>query len=316
MIMSSCLCHSSLLCFFKRYSLSCSPLLVLLLISRELDRFAGQIHTFIMFFNKINILSLILAACTLSGSSLGAPVKPAAHLETSEALEARGDGISYLYRADSRSPAEIAKAGGMWAKGYSSSSKIAPDISLYNHVKGAADSFMSKGNDGYVSFSSSKTMCESWIDKYFHGEGYIYEVHAYKNLIDVQATLKQYNVYPQEKEFAAIKGVSFAQIKGWNRYRRAKDKKGTYTAKDAYVPNKQYSSSKFSGKPHAGAQYSLAGFPKGHPAWKQAPWSSFAACPLNHRRATTSDAGASCGPAKTNQQYAQAYVDDIEADKA
>lgn len=273
-----------------------------------------------MFFNKDNVMSFILSASILSGISSAAPTNIAAELEP------RYDGISYVYRADKRSPGEISKTRGMWAKGYSYGARVGPDISLYNHVKGATDSFMSQGNDGYVSFSSSKTLAESWIDKYLNGEGYVYEVHAYPNLIDVQATLKHYNVYPQEKEFAAIRGVDFDQIKGWNQYRTAKDKKGKYISKEPYVANKSYNQKRFSQKEHGGAQYAMAGFPKGHKAWKEDPWYFYASCSaITSKRTSTTHttpatkgsgkAKGTCGPAKTNQQAAQAYVDKIDAAK-
>lgn len=277
-----------------------------------------------MFFNRDTVTALILAASTLGGlRASAAPTRGAAELEAREppSLGPRYDGVSYVYRADKRSPAEIQKAQGMWAKGYSpGGSKLPPDVSLYNHVKGATGSFMSQGNDGYVSFSSSRSLAESWVDKYLGSEGYVYEVHAYPNLIDVQQTLKHYNVYPEEKEFAAIRGVDFDQIKGWNQYRAAKDKKGTYSVKQAYVANKQYDQKRFSQKEHGGAQYALAGFPRGHKAWKEDPWYFYAACALHKRGSTTpskdsSSAKGTCGPAKTNQQYAQEYADAIDADK-
>lgn len=271
-----------------------------------------------MFLSRDSILSFILATNIFTSLASTAPTNIAPELET------RYDGISYVYRADKRGPGEITKAKGMWAKGYSIGSKMGADISLFNHANGDDASFASQLNDGFVSFSSSKEVAEGWVDKYLGGQGYVYEVHTYGNLIDVQATLKSYNPHPKEKEFAAIRGVEFDQIKGWNQYTPVK---GKSAAKKPYVANTKYNQAKYSKKEHGGAQYALAGFPKGHKAWKEDPWYFYASCAaITGKRTTTTTTAAAakdmsgndkvtCGPAKTNQAYAQAYVDAVDAGK-
>ncbi|KAF3764071.1 hypothetical protein M406DRAFT_71365 [Cryphonectria parasitica EP155] len=259
-----------------------------------------------MFVNKDTVLSFLLAASTLNIFGLAAPINGTAEPET-RALFPCQSGVCVVYRADRRSPDEIKSAQGLWARGYTIGTDIKPDISLYNHVIGAG--LISKDNDGYVSFSSNKAVCENWISP-----------HTYTNLIDVEQTLKEHYRYPEEMEFAAIRGINYEQITGWTQYTPAKGKSKKPYVKGTLVPNKSYNKKKFDKMSHAGAQYALAGFPKGHNAWKQEPWSFYAACSvLNQKRITnttannTNEAQGTCGPAKTNQEYAQEYVDAIDA---
>jgi hypothetical protein len=293
-------------------------------------------------------VSILLATSSFVSIGSAAPTEfeNAVEIETRSIIEPRG--LDRVWRADKRSPAEIEKSKGFWAKGYSIGTKFGADISLYTHVKGAEDSFMSKDNDGYVSFTSDKALAESWINKYHKGDGYVYEVATYGNLIDVQETLKAYNTYPQEREFAAIKGVELDQVMGWNRFRAEKKGKGV---KDPFTPSKYYNKAKYTGKPHGGAQYALAGFPRKHPAWKEDPWYFYVACSVIYQKrsgvpaeeltldvekrttpakAAPASKGASapkkaaspdkkgakaskgdCGPAETNQKVAEEYYNTV-----
>ncbi|KAF1979960.1 ADP-ribosylation, partial [Bimuria novae-zelandiae CBS 107.79] len=184
--------------------------------------------------------------------------------------------VTYVFRADKRSPAEIDAAGGFLPKGWTSKSKF-EDISLYRHgtlLKGAANGF-SMDNDGYVSTTSSQSVAEGWVVKFLGGSGYTYKIATYANLIDVQDTLKKYNIYPEEKEFAALKIIPFDQIMGWASFSKT-PKYGV--VKGTPVANKKFNRAKYENKAHGGAQYSLAGFPNNHPAWKEDPWWFFTHC--------------------------------------
>lgn len=277
------------------------------------------------------ILHVILAASTLSGYGWAAPTNGAEQqLEPHEPLEVRQNPVDnqpFVWRADKRHPNEIILNRGLWAKGYSMKpSPFGPDVSLYNHARGASDSFQSTSRDGYVSFTKSKAVAEDWIRTFLGGEGFIYEVPFYPNLIDVRKTLGKYSPHNEEQEFAAIKGVEYRQIRGWNEYRLEHGK----TVKMPFRPNTIYNAAKYMGKDHGGAQYTLAGFPANHPAWREEPWSFYASCSAaGHKRASTTsskdtstaqakDSGSSknsCGPSKTNQQYAQEYYDAVNAGK-
>lgn len=169
--------------------------------------------------------------------------------------------VTYVFRADKRSPAQL-KQSGFLPKGYTSKTAIKEDVSLYRHVIGAASGF-SMDNDGYVSTTSSQAVAEGWITKFLGGSGYTYKIATYANLIDVQETLKAYNKYPEEKEFAALKVIPWDQVIGWAQFDVTKHGvvKGVPTA------NPNYNAAKYHGKAHAGAQYGLAGFPNQHKAW-------------------------------------------------
>lgn len=307
------------------------------------------------------VLNVILAASTLSGSGWAAPTHGGAELEPHEPLDARQNPAGappinsqpYVWRADKRNPNEIMASGGLWAKGYSATtSSLKQDVSLYRHAHGSYNSFQSTSNDGYVSFTKSKALAESWIKQYLGGQGFVYEVPFFPNLIDVRMTLGKYNPHNEEHEFAAIKGVEYQQIRGWNEFRLQQGK----TVKQPFHFNSIYNAAKYTGRVHAGAQFTLAGFPAGHPAWKEEPWSFYASCSAGgHKRASatppkqdtnsalakgtgdataakgssskpgkgsgsTPDEGngggkASCAPSKTNQEYAQEYLDAIKAGK-
>ncbi|KAF2445742.1 ADP-ribosylation [Karstenula rhodostoma CBS 690.94] len=143
--------------------------------------------------------------------------------------------VTHVFRADKRSPAQLAKSDGFLPKGYTSKTAVKEDVSLFRHVIGAASGF-SMDNDGYVSTTSSRAVAEGWITKFLGGSGYTYKIATYANLIDVQETLKHYNKYPQEKEFAALMVIPWDQVMGWSQFSVTKNGvvKGTPTANPQY----------------------------------------------------------------------------------
>jgi hypothetical protein len=170
--------------------------------------------------------------------------------------------VTYVFRADKRSPTQLKASDGFLPKGYTSKTAIKEDVSLYRHVIGAASGF-SMDNDGYVSTTSSQVVAEGWITKFLGGSGYTYKIATYANLIDVQETLKHYNKYPQEKEFAALKVIPWDQVLGWAKFDVTKNG----VVKGVPTGNPQYNAAKYNGKAHAGAQYGISGFPRTHKAW-------------------------------------------------
>ncbi|KAF2704832.1 ADP-ribosylation, partial [Pleomassaria siparia CBS 279.74] len=183
--------------------------------------------------------------------------------------------VQWVYRADKRSPEQIDKAGGFWAKGYTSKSKARPDLSLFNHVGGSSDSFMSKDSDGYVSTSTSRTVTEGWIDQYLGYSGYVYKIAAYHNLIDCQGTLLEYNKHPQEKEYAAIRGIEWEQVYSYSHFTAYQDKKGKYSKQGSDHLNKYFDRKRYTGRSTGGIRYDLAGFPRKHRAWTLKPWKAY-----------------------------------------
>lgn len=278
-----------------------------------------------MFFSKDTLLSSILAASSLGGLGLAAPTDGAAKIEARKWKGDENFEVKTFYRADTRSPEEIEKGGGMWARGYSPGSDVPPDISLYNHVNGMSNGkIASSENDGYVSFTADQSIALYWLEEVLKTDGYIYQVHASPNLVDVQGILKHYNPYPFEKEFAAIIGVGFEQIMGWTEYHNKPDRSGDHFENQGYIMNKRYDSARFDHLKHGGAVYFLAGFGKNHIAWSQEPWVQYAFCDPEENPNPGSPSklfkksygtNALCGPTKTNQEFAQQYVDDLNAGK-
>lgn len=272
-----------------------------------------------MSFIKYIFLSFIIAISTVPGLNFATSLNTT-YTKVTE-LNARGelvtrDGPSTLFRADKRSPGEIKAINGFWAKGYQYGSVPGPDISLYRHVAGEENNFVSMGDDGYVSFTESKQVAEGWVASYLDKSAYVYEVHAYPNMIDVAATLKQYYQYPDEKEYAAIMGVEWEQVMGWNEYypTTAQDSSNSMERKE-YVFNDNYNRARFSGEQTGDAQYALAGFPINHPAWMENPWVFYSACRTlsYNRRDNATSTNTTCGPLESNQEYATQYVQALDA---
>lgn len=205
-----------------------------------------------------------------------------------------------VYRADNRDPATIKRSGGFLSKGTSKVGTVAPDISLWNHVNGAANGF-SRDNDGYTSTTTSLTFAESWALNQLGGNGYVYRISVAPNMVDVQEILKQYNPYPDEKEYAVLGGIPYDQIIGWSRVANRKIL--------AVEKNKDFNKRRYSGLKHATGQYQLAAFPPGHRAWSESPWNAHASCSNPRTRAERALAARrTCRPAKSNVQFAQEYA--------
>ncbi|USP75001.1 Heat-labile enterotoxin IIA, A chain [Curvularia clavata] len=210
-------------------------------------------------------------------------------------------GAALVYRADSRAPSTIKSAGGFLSKGTSKAGAVAPDISLWNHVNGDPSSGFSRENDGYVSTTTDLALATSWVTRLLGGNGYVYQIQVAPNMIDCQEILKQYNPFPEEKEYAALGGIPYNQIVGWS--------KVTNRKVGAVEKNKDYNKKLFKRSTHATGQYQLAAFPPGHRAWSQSPWNAYAACTNPKIRAARALVGrATCRPKKSNADYANEYA--------
>jgi cholera enterotoxin subunit A len=189
-------------------------------------------------------------------------------------LEARQQ-PSTLWRADTRSPEEIKKARGF----HTFNPTGLHEYGLFKHVK-------MQLNDGvesaYVSTTSSKPFVESWSKHTMQGEGggFIYEIAPSGNFVDVTTIIGSYlksTIWQNQYEFAAAGSIQFGQIKGWQKYTPdghddEGKPKGTF---GTYEKNPAYESHNYP-KNIAPIDYAIAGFPKGHSAWKTEPWKSVA----------------------------------------
>ncbi|KAJ0162096.1 Heat-labile enterotoxin IIB, A chain [Colletotrichum tanaceti] len=208
-----------------------------------------------------------------------------------------------LYRADSRTPAQIQAAQGFLPRGQSTFGVAAPDTSLWNHVEGDAQGF-SRMDDGYVSTTSDRNLAVNWIRDMLGGNGYVYRIHSAPNMIDCKATLDKYYRFEHEKEFAALGGIKDNQIIGWTRF--------TNNRAGSEERNPFYQANIYGNMGTGGSQPSLAAFPPGHPAWRESPWNQFSTC-RNNPRGISFDKRQSCSPAKSNQAYAADHLEYVEA---
>lgn len=209
--------------------------------------------------------------------------------------------VDIVYRADSRAPSDIKKAGGFLAKGVSKVGAVAPDTSLWNHVNGDPSSGASKANDGYVSTSTDLQLATSWVGGLPGHKGYVYHIHVAPNMIDCHEILKQYNPFPEEKEYAALGSIPYNQIIGWSKVTNGKA--------DKMEKNKAYNQNLYKRSTPATGQYQLAAFPPGHRAWSESPWKAYATCSNPKIRAARGLVGrATCKPKKSNVEYAQEYA--------
>lgn len=125
-----------------------------------------------------------------------------------------------FYRADSRSPDEVRRSGGLIPRGqdeaYERGTPI--NINLYDHARGTVTG-NTRYNDGYVSTTTTLRQAhligQNMLGSF--NEYYIYVIAPAPNLFDVNGILGTYSPYPSENEYAALGGVPLSQIIGWYR---------------------------------------------------------------------------------------------------
>ena len=179
--------------------------------------------------------------------------------------------VNFVYRADRRPPNVIMKDGGFRTK--ADTNHLKPDYSLYDHAAPVDPKGATAPNDGYVSTSWDRRVCSEWVTTQLKSSAvaYVYKISADEGFIDVAATLRQYNPYPREREYAAKDTVPWKYISEWTEYKHGKEGK-TYRNPDFSLKTIKYNAS--------GPKYERAGFPANHPAWKESPWKQTKANPL------------------------------------
>ncbi|QCT89649.1 enterotoxin A family protein [Escherichia sp. E4742] len=179
-----------------------------------------------------------------------------------------------FYRADSRSPDEVRRSGGLIPRGqdeaYERGTPI--NINLYDHARGTVTG-NTRYNDGYVSTTTTLRQAhligQNMLGSF--NEYYIYVIAPAPNLFDVNGILGTYSPYPSENEYAALGGVPLSQIIGWYRVTFGAIEGGMHR-------NRNYRRDLFRGLSVAPNEdgYHLAGFPDEFPAWREYPWIEFA----------------------------------------
>lgn len=174
-----------------------------------------------------------------------------------------------VWRADTRTPTEMRAAGLFAPRGASQILEIVPNVSMYNHAVGAPNG-ASRDNDGYVSTTASETTAVNFLRQMFNGNGYVYEIAAAANFIQVSGTLGQFSPYPNEQEYAALGGFSWDQVIRWRHYTNGvEDSSGLQD-------NNEYEGRIYNNLRPTNGEPRLAGFPADHEAWGMSPWSAFA----------------------------------------
>ncbi|ENN91019.1 enterotoxin A family protein [Bartonella schoenbuchensis] len=195
-----------------------------------------------------------------------------------------------VYRADTRSPKEIKKAKGFYPWGIDGSRPFAPpsDINLLEHVTNTDLHPHALGlRGGYVSTTTSQDVAINLL--YSHGwtsPSYVYHIRITPNLIDVNAALRQYSPYPDQYEMAALGGIRWEQVTGWERVINGNVVGG-------FIQNPDYVDALYGNFSRPDPQPQLAGFPHYHEAWHFEPWVNFAVCGLKSE----------CSPTKSAQEF-------------
>ncbi|WP_176061030.1 enterotoxin A family protein [Paraburkholderia sp. BCC1876] len=179
-----------------------------------------------------------------------------------------------VYRADTRTPNEVRRAGGFVARGVDTSRPgTIANMSLFNHATGHAG----PDNDysGYVATSSDFIRAYRWLWDHGGGfrTGYVYTIRPTANFIDVNASLGRFldPVLRAENEWAAMGRIHWYQVVGW---RSAAEAPST-----PMTPNPQYNPNHIAFTlPPPGSQPQLAHFPVGHAAWNEMPWTEYTSC--------------------------------------
>lgn len=203
-----------------------------------------------------------------------------------------------VYRADTRSPAEVRRTSGFVARGimlHQPGEPFAPDMSLYNHARGIPeDPHPSYTGSGYVGTFSTFDAARRWLGLHHSGTGYIYQIRASGNFIDVEESLRQYAPYPREGEVAVMSYIHISQVLGWQQYVTGLG--SGYESNPAY--DRRYDRSR-----GAGARPDLAGFPAHHEAWRQQPWSERSRCQASSKKSSSVE----CVPLLTNLEAARDF---------
>ncbi|RDA94228.1 putative heat-labile enterotoxin [Ophiocordyceps camponoti-saundersi (nom. inval.)] len=181
---------------------------------------------------------------------------------------------SIVYRADSRPPSEIRKSGGFWPAGMTRGNflQLPQNTSLVNHISGD-DRWTSGNESGYVSTTRSfEVAVEILLRNHLVPDGFIYEIHATPNFIDVEASLLNFHQGRKEEEFAALGGIQFYQVVAWRQVAMAPTRSGYYNVRRTV--NEEYRSGYFDGATAGGSQPQLAGFAADHIVFRERlePW--------------------------------------------
>ncbi|KAK2612035.1 hypothetical protein QQS21_002000 [Conoideocrella luteorostrata] len=177
---------------------------------------------------------------------------------------------SRVYRVDAMPP-NIAKEQGGFPPRQADLSNA--KFSIYEH----SHSSLGGGSSPYVSTSLRPQGAEIFASP--GRVAYLYEIHATPNFIDTFTTLggskttstgEPYLLHKSEREFLATGGIKWDQVVS---YTKLADGRDTGKKDRKKIANDDYNKPKYNNLKAGGPNYELAGFPDGHEAWKNEPWS-------------------------------------------
>ncbi|KAF4592089.1 heat-labile enterotoxin subunit alpha [Ophiocordyceps camponoti-floridani] len=173
-----------------------------------------------------------------------------------------------VYHVGTGSLHEVHDNRGIWPREMSRNDmfRLPDTTSMHKHVlnsvhPGTGDRY------GYISTTANYTEALEWLNTYT--DGYIYEIHATPNFINVDQTLLQFNHQRSspvsQDEFAALGGIHAFQIIGcrWVRHIEA-PRQGKRIAISNDIPNPEYDPNRVANKGWVGGKPELAGFSRSH----------------------------------------------------
>lgn len=190
-------------------------------------------------------------------------------------LQANGEDIRFVYRADGRPPNVLKADGGFRCK--ADTNHLKPDMNLLRHVKPVGDG--TGKDDGYVSFARDIDFCIHWTKKWLKASDdiYIYQVAVTDKMYSVAETLGKYDPFPWVNEYSSAGNVEWKYVYSWTLYRKGEK------AQENPTPNPDFDKGTLNGKVGHG-HYQFAGFPPGHPAWRETPWKNYKPKSYNYKR--------------------------------
>ncbi|KAK2594902.1 hypothetical protein QQS21_007401 [Conoideocrella luteorostrata] len=173
-----------------------------------------------------------------------------------------GEKITIVYRADSRSPEEIEKAGGFYPK---PGPETAAKYNLYSHIKGNIQNTAYVSTTQFLSTAVSYARNAQRLPGNKEKQAYIYKIETSELAVDVNRSLRILN-FGTNGEHAFMGGIPNSQIMG---YVKATEEVMEDIGKARFRPNPKYRPVR---NPGSSVHPELAVFPPGHPALHIKPW--------------------------------------------
>lgn len=221
----------------------------------------------------------------------------------------------FIYRADTRAPNDVRRAGGFVARGVDASRPgTIVDLSLFSHAIGHAGP--QNDRSGYVATTTDFMGAYRWL--WDHGGGfrmgYVYTIRPTVNFVDVNASLGRFlePILREEHEWAALGRIHWYQVVGWRSIAEPPDTPMT--------PNPQYNPNHIAFTvPVVGTLPELAHFPAAHEAWGEMPWMAFTSCGphwMSNQKRAEKSANGPCVPFEDgamDRNYYRGYLSSLSA---